>query len=181
MFTAADRDTLFPTRMAQTYIPPNYSGPHSGLRRISSRWTFFTKKIAPVLMFGYLVVFALSVSTAAKTSRDAGIVLIVVVALGALFYFILRKFVFDLMDDVWDAGDALFIRNQGVEDRVALSQIMNISYSTLQNPPRVTLMLRIPCRFGSEISFMPPSRLLPFTKSPIIDDLIRRVDAARRA
>jgi hypothetical protein len=95
-------------------------------------------------------------------------------------YVIMKKVVFDLVDEVWDDGAALVVRDKGREDRIALSNIMNISYSPLINPPRVTLTLRQPSNFGSEITFSAPVRFLPFAKSPLIEDLIRRVDAARR-
>jgi hypothetical protein len=95
-------------------------------------------------------------------------------------YVIMKKLVLDLVDEVWDDGSALIVRNKGQDDRIALSNIMNVSYSPSINPPRVTLMLRQPSIFGIEISFSAPVRFMPFTKSPLIEDLIRRVDAARR-
>ena len=62
-----------------------------------------------------------------------------------------------------------------------VSEIVNVSYSYMQNPNRVTLTLRTPCQFGKEVSFSPPARFLPFAKSPMIAGLIDRIDAARRA
>ena len=59
------------------------------------------------------------------------------------------------------------------------TDIMNVSYTTFMNPPRVTLSLRNPSIFGSKVAFSPPARFLPFATSPIIDELIERVDAAR--
>ena len=87
---------------------------------------------------------------------------------------------FNLADEVWDDGSALIVKNKGQDDRIALSNIINVSYSPLINPPLVTLMLRQPSVFGTEISFSAPVRFMPFTKSPLLEDLIRRVDAARR-
>jgi hypothetical protein len=106
--------------------------------------------------------------------------LIALVLVLALFYFGMKKLVFDLVDEVRDAGDALIIRNRGEEERVALSDIMNISYSPLVSPPRVTLSLRRPSIFGSEVTFCAPIRLMPFSASPIISELIQRTDAQRR-
>jgi hypothetical protein len=88
--------------------------------------------------------------------------------------------VFDLVDEVVDLGDELLVRNGSKEDRIKLSDIINISYSTLVNPQRVTLSLRKPGAFGGEIPFCPPVRFVPFARNPIIDQLIARVDAARR-
>src|SRR5262249_44021078 len=96
-------------------------------------------------------------------------------------FFIRKKLVFDLVDEVWDDGAALIVKDKGREDRIALSNIVNISYSPLVNPPRVTLTLRQPTNhFGTEISFSAPIRFVPFAKSELIEELIRRVDAARR-
>lgn len=67
--------------------------------------------------------------------------------------------------------------------RVFPADIMNVSVSTMMNPPRVTLRLRHPTRLGSEILFSPARsfRWLPFgdSKNAIAEDLIVRVDQAR--
>jgi hypothetical protein len=96
-------------------------------------------------------------------------------------FFLMKKLIFDLVDEVWDAGDALIIRNKNQEDRILLSEIMNVSYTPLMNPPRVTLSLRTPSLFGDKVSFCAPVKFNPFSSSPLIDALIRRVDEARRA
>ena len=44
-------------------------------------------------------------------------------------YFVMKKLVFDLVDEVWDDGEALLIKNRGQEERVALRDIKNVSYS----------------------------------------------------
>jgi hypothetical protein len=51
--------------------------------------------------------------------------------------------------------------------------------TTATNPERVTLALREPGRFGKEITFSPARRFLAFARSPVINELIERVDAAR--
>ena len=98
-------------------------------------------------------------------------------------FFIMKKLIFDLVDEVLDAGDALVIRNGDREERVALSDIVNVSYAQLTNPPRVTLSLRNPTQFGDRVTFCAPVRLSPlavFSPNPAIDELIKRVDAARQ-
>ena len=59
---------------------------------------------------------------------------------------------------------------------------MNVSASTMVNPPRVTLRLVQPGKFGSEVVFSPKTgfTLNPFAKSEVAEDLIERVDRARR-
>jgi len=40
--------------------------------------------------------------------------------------------------------------------------------------------LRRPSIFGSQVAFCAPIRFVPFSTSPIVDELIQRIDAARR-
>jgi hypothetical protein len=153
------------------------------MRRISSKATFWYKWIFPLIWFGFLAVFAaVGLSAGSGNNRPFPIfVLIVPFMMAVVGYFVMKKLVLDLVDEVWDDGAALIVRNKGREDRVALSNIINVSYSPLVNPPRVTLTLRQPSNyFGTEINFSAPIRFIPFAKSELIEELIRRIDAARR-
>ena len=152
------------------------------MRRISSRTTFWYKRVFPIVWFGVLALFVtVGVFSSAFGNGTQLVPFIVMPAVMAVIgYVIMKKVVFDLVDEVWDDGAMLVVRDKGREERIALSNIMNVSYSPLMNPPRVTLMLRQPSNFGSEITFSAPIRFAPFAKSPVIEDLIRRVDATRR-
>jgi hypothetical protein len=90
--------------------------------------------------------------------------------------------VFDLADEVVDEGDALRVRFGENEERIPLAQIINVSYSGITNPPRITLTLRTAGRFGREVTFSPQQSFLSplFRPNPLVNDLIERVDAARR-
>ena len=81
---------------------------------------------------------------------------------------------------MWDNGDELIITFRGDERRFALHEFMNVSYTGLVNPQRITLSLREPCEWGSELAFIPPIRSVPFGMHPLARDLMQRVDAARR-
>jgi hypothetical protein len=100
--------------------------------------------------------------------------------LAAFGYFFMKKLIFDLVDEVRDAGSELIVKNKGLEDRILLCDIMNISSTIFVSPARVTLTLRRPSIFGNEITFSPSSSLFGFSRSPIVDELIQRVDATRR-
>jgi hypothetical protein len=152
------------------------------MRRISSRMTFFNKRIFPAISFGLLILFIAVpfVSSAGRNTTPALPFFIGPVVMIIFGYFIMRKLVFDLVDEVWDDGDSLVIKNRGEQQRVALSEIKNVSYSPLINPPRVTLSLRRPTLFGDEVTFNAPTRFMPFSASPIIKELIDRIDLARR-
>ena len=150
--------------------------------RLSSKATFFHKRILPILLFGFLIVFVL-INLGASATRNGPPALpfiVIPIVMAIVFFFTLKKLVFDLVDEVEDAGDVLIVRNRGQEDRIALSDITNVSYSPYVNPPRVTLSLRAPSVFGDKISFMAPIRFVPFATNPVIDELIARIDAARR-
>lgn len=151
------------------------------MKRISSN-TFFFKRVFPVIWFGFLALFVLTSLFANYAGNAAPLPLVIIPAVMAVFgYVLLKKMVFDLADEVTDGGDFLIVRFGTVQEQIALANIINISYSVMMNPPRVTLTLRQPCSFGKEVSFSPPVRWVPFAKSPIIGELIERIDASRRA
>jgi hypothetical protein len=154
------------------------------MRRISSKRTLFYKRIFPVLWFGILAISVLAASLPTRRAHVEAIpMLIVPVAMAVVGYVLFRRLLFDLVDEVWDDGDTLIVKNAGVEERVPLKSIINIGYSLLTNPERVTLTLRDAGPFGKEITFMPLPRTFSFrwpSRNPIIDELIERVDQARR-
>ncbi len=107
-------------------------------------------------------------------------VLIVVPVFMAVFgYFMMKKFLFDLIDEVCDEGSMLLFKNNGKEVRVNLKDIKNVSYSTMANPPRVTVSIRYKTELGSDLSFLPPLSFVPFKRNSDIDELIDRIDIAR--
>ncbi len=150
------------------------------MKRISSRGTFLYKRVGPVIWFSTLAatIFGLLVTRGADANDKTIVAPLFMAVIG---YVLMRFFVFDLVDEVWDAGDYLIFKDKGVEEMVRLDNIMNVSSSTFINPPRVTLSLRTPSRLGKKITFTPPGWMTPFNafKNPIVDELIRRVDRAR--
>ena len=151
-------------------------------RRISSRQTFFVKRVFPVLWFG-MVVLSLAAGLACARAGKAvpAPVFIVPLLLFVVGYAVMRRLVHDLADEVFDEGDALRVRFGSDEERIALADIINVGYTQFVNPPRITLTLRQPGRFGREVSFSPPqSFFAPFVRNRLASELIERVEAARR-
>ena len=57
------------------------------------------------------------------------------IALGVFGFVLLRRLAWDLIEEVYDYGAHLVVKNGGEEDTIALSNIMNVSVSTLTNRP----------------------------------------------
>jgi hypothetical protein len=153
-------------------------------KRISSRNTFFQKRVLPYLLFGVIAVGVVVPLLATRGSSNAPPwpVFAAPLAVAIIIYVVLKKLVFDLADEVWDEGDALRVRFGEEEERIPLAEIINVSYAGITNPPRITLTLRTSGRFGREVTFSPQQSFLSplFRPNPLVSDLIERVDAARR-
>ncbi len=146
----------------------------------SAKMTFFYKRIFPIIWFGFLAVFVLVGLLKGSDDSSKLPFLIVPVAMAIIGYRFMKKFVFNLVDEVFDLGDALLVRNSGREEHIALVDIKNVSYFPYMSPPQVTLSLRHPTVFGDTIVFCMPFRIIPQPSSPIIDKLIDRIDVARQ-
>ncbi|MGH8121908.1 MAG: hypothetical protein ACREPT_03970 [Rudaea sp.] len=97
---------------------------------------------------------------------------------------VFRKLLWNLADSVDDGRDYLLVRRGSIEQRVALTDVLNVSMTQFVNPPRLTLRLRKPGPLGDEVAFIPKSsgfRLNPFRRNEIAESLIRRVDQARNS
>jgi len=152
------------------------------MKRISSGRTFFYKRIFPLIWFGFLAVFVVNAMWKIESLEQRWPFVVVPIVMTVLGISVMKKVIWDLADEVQDGGNFLLIRKGSDEERVPLSNIMNVSASTNMNPRRVTLRLVKPGKFGTEVSFVPPSRFSfdPSAHHPIVDDLIVRVDKARR-
>jgi len=153
------------------------------MRRISSRATFFYKRIFPIFWFAFLVLFiGISLLTKPRSNPVAMLpFLIVPIAMMGFGYFFMKNYIFNLVDEVWDDGDALVVKNKGQEQRIPLADITNVSYAAMTSPPRVVLSLRHLTVFGDEVAFCAPVQIITMAQSPVIADLIKRVDRARES
>ncbi len=152
-------------------------------KRISSGNTFFYKRMFPVMWVGIVVLFAAIALTSARRGPSPPLIVFIVPALAlGIGYFVIRRLVLDLADVVYDEGDALKVRFGSDEERIPLANIINISYAGMTNPQRITLTLSTPGRFGREVTFSPPQTFLGplLRRNALVDELIERVDAARR-
>lgn len=156
------------------------------MQRLSSRSTFFFKRVFPAFWFGFLTLWIIGWTGSALASHNMKMLAVLPgpVIMAIFGYAMFKWLLFGLVDEVWLDGEQLLLRNKGQEARVPLANVMNVNASVLVSPPRITLSLRQPSTtFGNSISFMPAGRvgmLAAFKPNPIAEDLIRRIDALRQ-
>jgi hypothetical protein len=150
------------------------------MKKISGQSTFYYKRVLPLLLLALPLIF-LSVALFASPVRPPLLSFLPPLLLVPFVYLLMRKLIWDLADEVWDGGDHLVVKIGDQSESVPLSNIMNVSASTLVNPPRITLRLVSAGRFGQEISFSPPRNSIfnPFARNVVADDLIERVHRAK--
>lgn len=150
------------------------------MKRISSKVIFFYKLVFPIIWFGFIGSFIFIALFGERQKGNPDIMLLIIPVFMAGFgYFIMRKLLFDLIDEVYDEGDSLLFKNRHKEVRIGLAEIKNVSYSPMVSPPRVTISLRTKTDLGDELSFSPPMSFIPFKKNQDIMELIDRIDQAR--
>ncbi len=149
------------------------------MKKISGS-TFYFKKLFPTFWFGFLGFF-LVVSFFVSDGNEESIPFLIVPAMMGVFgFFLFKKLVWDLADEVYDHGDSLEFRKGGRIQRVNLTDIVNIDYAGMRSPERVVIHTRTEGPIGKELAFCPPMRFFTFSKNPLVLELIERVDAARR-
>ena len=152
------------------------------MKKLSSKSTFFYKRIFPVIWFGFIGVFVLvSIFEQSEQNGPDFMLIAIPIFMAVVGYFIMKNFIFDLIDEVYDEGSTLLFINSDKVVRVNLRDIKNVSYSLTVNPPRVTFSLRYQTELGDKLSFTPPISLIPFKKNRDIEELIDRIDKARGA
>ena len=125
----------------------------STMRKISSSSTFFYKRILPICWFGIVALVTCTAIPEVVAGRAPIFVLLIPVGMMAFGYFLMRALVFDLVDEVNFDGKEFVVRNAGAEERIALSNVINVDFGELTNPERITLTLREPCKFGKQDNF----------------------------
>ena len=135
--------------------------------------TFVNKKLFPVFWFGFLGVFMCVMIPSIVAGKESPGTLLIPLVMMAFGYLLMRFLVFDLVDEVYLDIDQIVIRNGGEEDRFSIKNIINVNASIMTNPERITLTLREPCKFGSEVTFSPTMRFLHFGRHPLAKELIR--------
>jgi hypothetical protein len=142
--------------------------------------TLFYKYGFPAIWFGFLAFSIVATLSQGIAGKDPLFLIIpcVMILVGTLIF---KRLVWGVADLVLDGGDYLLVKSRGIEERIALSNIMNVGSSSYTNPPRITLRLISPGSLGQEVAFLPslPFSINPFARNTVADDLIFRVHNAK--
>lgn len=147
------------------------------MRLISSTMTGWHKRGFPLCWFGFLTVWILLTTFAMFKKGEFQITpLVIPILIGAFGFLCMKLLIFDLVDGVWEDDNSLLIKNAGIEDRIALANIVNASSSTFTNPQRITLTLGEHSIFGEKIVFCPPYSFCIFWEHPLAQELNRKIE-----
>ena len=156
--------------------------------RISSKATFFLKRVLPIVAFAMPTML---VAVSAWTFHDLPnltdrLVLCVIFSFvftgqALFFYAIFRYTIFDLADAAFDTGDAITIRNRGIDTEVLLTDIALVKYNGFLSPSRITIVPKSTSRLPKAFVFTPTARPLAFFDHPTAQMLRMKVNAANRA
>ena len=84
------------------------------MKKISSKGTFYYKRIFPAVWFGFLGIFILIAFIGGAYDKGPKLPLLIVpLALAAFGYFLMKKLVFDLMEEVFDEVNRSRNNNRG--------------------------------------------------------------------
>lgn len=146
-------------------------------RLLSSKWTFFYKRIYPVawiLLCGALTAF-LWTTSCSGLGWLRGVALIVFIG-GSLFFFWYSS----RLKHVWLRGDRLVVTDFRTEEEIPLTEVVDVRETRLWNPKLIRLTLVRPGKWGDEIVFMAPMRFsFVFLNHPLVTEL-RELVAKRR-
>jgi hypothetical protein len=152
------------------------------VKRLSSAATPFLKFGVPVLGIGFLAVWT-GIAVRSGPFEEVWMFPLFALLMLLIWAFVYYRFIWDVADEVMDGGDHLLVRRRGQQERIRLQDIINIAFERRQNGRRTVLRLARAGVFGDRIVFIPAMRLrFSFSVTdPEEEELIRRVDAARRA
>lgn len=162
---------------ANTKVPP------PGAKLVSSRTTFFYKRVFIVAWLAFVSLFAVIAIVVTVTQQQPWqtVAMAVGIPLGVMIFgwAIFRVTILDVVDEVWDAGDALVVRNGGEEARIPLADIGRCKASRFVNPERITIEFERATPFGPRIAFLPKIRWVRISLNPLAKELTERANTAR--
>ncbi len=149
--------------------------------RLSSQSTFFVKRVLPALWFGGLLYFAVNSALAGDIGAYWPFVLAPML-IAAITYFAFRALIWRLADQVIIVAGALLVRLRGQDHRIALSDVVAVSFTRFSNPSYLTLRLREGHVYGDSLYFIPRAQftLNLFAPNKVCDTLRSAIELAAR-
>jgi predicted membrane metal-binding protein len=143
------------------------------------RSMFIAKKVLPTILIGSAV-SGFAVMLLCRDVRTSPWFLIIIAFL-LLLGLLVWKTASQYADAVIDAGDHLVIRRGRVEDRVQLSDIVEVRGRGPAKRSDIALHLRKPGKFGREVLFLAALGSRNFASAPndAVENLRRRVGRAK--
>ena len=129
--------------------------------RLSSRRALIVKWVTPAVITAGTLSFAAHEWT---RQRQAALFLVITLVIAAGVFIIVRRSAGRLADTVLDGGDHIVVMRNGLVERIALSEIVEVSLlDGLIGPPVIVLRLATPHRIGSEVVLAPISNADPLS------------------
>ena len=150
------------------------------MTKISSETTFLVKRVFPTVWFGILGFFVLLMIGGFFGSDGFPAFFVVWLAFMAVVGFVVMKLlVFSLVDEAFLGDGFVEVRKGKIRERVDLTNILNVNSNRMSRPPRVTLCLKEASVLGSEVSFIPKASTRFWQESPVVRELIEKVEEAK--
>jgi hypothetical protein len=145
------------------------------MKLLSSKITIFYKYILPAIWLAVLVYIVYASISTVGVEVFKTIFTVIFLFVLMLGFFILKEFHMGLVDEVWDGGDFLLVKNKGKEGKIYLTNIKNIKYGAISNIDKVTLTLDEPGIFGEKISYNARMSVNPFKRDPLVKMLEEKI------
>ncbi|WP_244264782.1 hypothetical protein [Vreelandella boliviensis] len=157
--------------------------------RTISRSALFSRKVFPVIWLTLT-----SFMTLSFLYHAGGFTIAIFIPLGMIVFMAhsFKRSYAGVANRVYDNGDSLTFVYGKEQEIVYLKDVMNVNYQSMVSPDKVTLTLRNPSardHSTNEVAFL-PARINWVTgdisfkhlrrKNRLVDELIERVDTARR-
>lgn len=148
------------------------------MTRLNSKLTYLNKYLFPLVWFGFLLFFFIKAPQSAKTEVQYWVFTVAPFPMALFGYFLMRRFFFRLVNEVYRQGDTIICRNGGEEARIKLSDIQTAIYYTQTQPHKFVLRIKYETPFGREIEFVPKIgwRIFSFNADieRLLDDVLQQ-------
>ncbi|RBW67188.1 hypothetical protein DS893_00310 [Vibrionales bacterium C3R12] len=150
------------------------------MKKISGA-TFIYKKLFPTLVIGFLSIWIAVYAISGGIELKNTFVLLLFVGVVIFTFVFFRKTVWDLVDEVFDCGDCLIYRLDGIETKVMLDEITHIACAHAHSPERAKVFACT--REGKTFHFVfcLKARIILSRRdqNPVILELVERIDQVK--